>query len=117
MKKARGRKQAEPSAASLREMPEVDFAKAAKSARGHHFKKAVAAGGYSVPGPGGKGARWVPLRAGRPKKGTKVEPTEPRSVRFPEELWRRLDREARKLGVTRHALLRQVVAAWLERAA
>jgi hypothetical protein len=104
MKKA---KQREPSAASLREMPEVDFSKVKKLDRGHYYKKALAAGGY-YDGPDGK--RWVPMGPGRPKKGTQVEHTSPKSIRLPDGLWEQLDREAKKRGTTRHSLLREMIA-------
>jgi hypothetical protein len=112
--KKRMQKRTEPSAASLREMPEVDFSKAKKSGRGHYHRKAVAAGGY---GDGPDGKRWVPLTPGRPPKGIDAEATSPKSIRLPEGLWERLDREAKKRGTTRHRLLRELIAAWLERAA
>lgn len=112
MKKAKAT-QREPSAASLREMPELEEL-SGRGDRGRYHKKASAAGGY-YDGP--DGTRWVPLKPGRPKTGAESEATAPRSVRFPASLWKRLDAEAKKRGTTRHALLRELVAEWLERAA
>ena len=104
MKKASKRKRSvEPSEASLREIPEIDFSKAVVLGRG-----AV----------GLRRARAL-LKAtrGRPKKGTLPDGSSPRSIRFSDAMWRDLERRARRKGVTLHALLREVIAEWLARAA
>ena len=111
--RTKDKKHDEPSAASLREMPEHDFSKASKSDRGYFHKKSLAAGGYSIPGPNGKGRTWIPAKGGRPKKGSGVEATSPQSIRLPESLWKYLEKEAQKRGMTRHALLRQIVSLWI----
>lgn len=106
--RTKGKKQEEPSAESLREMPEHDFSKAAKRERGHYYKRIVADGGYWA-GPEGS-QRWYPVgKGGRPKKDSSVEPSSPHSIRLPDSLWKRLDKEAKKVGVTRHALLRKII--------
>jgi len=46
-----------------------------------------------------------------------VDGSTPRSVRFSDALWRSLERRARARGITLHALLREVIADWLARAA
>jgi hypothetical protein len=106
--KTKARRQREPSEDSLREMPEHDFSKAAKGERGQYYKRIVADGGYWA-GPEGS-LRWYPMgKGGRPKKDSGVEPSSPHSIRLPDSLWKRLDKEAKKVGVTRHALLRKII--------
>ncbi len=110
-----GSKHERPSAESRREMPEHDFSKAAKRERGYHYKKIAADGGYWA-GPEGS-LRWYPVgKGGRPKKDSGVEPSSPHSIRLPDSLWKRLDKEAKKVGVTRHALLRKIIVDVLAKA-
>ena len=105
MKKTSSRKKrvSEPSAASLREIPEIDFTKAQVLGRG-----AV----------GLRRARAL-LRAqrGRPKKGVHPGGSSPRSIRFSDAMWRDLERCAKRRRITLHALLREVIAEWLTKAA
>ena len=56
----------------------------------------------------------VHVKPGRPKKGTETGPTIPRSVRFPYEVWRRLEERARAEGLPLHRALRAAVLAWAE---
>ena len=70
-----------PSRSSLRDIPEVDFGTA--KVRRNLYARRIAATGVSVH-----------VKPGRPKKGTETGPTIPRSVRFPQEVWRRLERRA-----------------------
>ncbi|MBX3182696.1 MAG: hypothetical protein KIT72_19120 [Polyangiaceae bacterium] len=49
---------------------------------------------------------------GRPKKGTEAGGSVPKSVRFPPEVWARLERKAKREGLTLHAALRAAVASW-----
>lgn len=60
-------------------------------------------------------AGGVVLRVGRgrPRKGQEVGPTVPKSVRLPAGVWRRLDAQAAREGLTRHAAMRQAVLIWL----
>jgi hypothetical protein len=96
-------------------MPEHDFSKAAKRERGYHYKKITADGGYWA-GPEGS-LRWYPVgKGGRPKKDSGVESSSPHSIRLPDSLWERLDKEAKKVGVTRHAFLRKIVVDVLAKA-
>ena len=97
MKRAGRGTQREPSAASLREMPEVDFSRG----RRNPYAARIAAEGYTV----------HPSR-GRPKKGTETGPTVPRSIRFPADLWKELEARARAEGIPLHAALRAAVLAW-----
>jgi hypothetical protein len=100
MKNARNR-QADPSRASLREIPEVDFNTA--KVRRNPFADRIAAEGI------------VHAGRGRPKKGQETGPTFPRSIRFSEPVWTRLKRHARAKGLTLHAALREAVLEWVNR--
>jgi hypothetical protein len=99
MKKARERG---PSAASLREIPEVDF-KSAKVRRNPYAARIAAEGIVINTG------------RGRPKKGQETGPTVPRSVRFPPPVWKLLEQRAKKEGVSLHAVLRAAVMDWVAR--
>jgi len=104
MKKARkSRSAADPSAASLREIPEVDFSKAVVLGRGAAGLRRARA--------------LLKAQRGRPKKGTLPGGSSPRSIRFSDAMWRDLERRARRRGITLHALLREVIADWLAKAA
>ena len=104
MKKAsKQRRTAAPSTASLREIPEVDFSTAVVLGRGTAGLRRARA--------------LLKARRGRPKKGTHPDGSSPRSVRFSDAMWRDLERRAKRRGVTLHALLREVIAEWLARAA
>ncbi len=103
-KTKRATKHREPSKASLKEMPEVDFAEA--RVRRNPYAARIAKEGITVQ-----------VGRGRPRKLEEVGGTSPRSVRFPDEVWRKLERRAEKEGITLHAALRQAILAWLEHAA
>ena len=93
----------EPSAASLRAIPELDFSKAVvlgRGAAGLHRARAL-----------------LKARRGRPRNGTRAAGSSPRSVRFTDEMWLALERRAKRRGITLHALLREVIADWLSKAA
>ncbi len=92
----------EPSAASLREIPEVDFGRA--RVRRNPYAARVAAEGI------------VHVGRGRPKKGTETGPTVPRSVRFPAQLWKMLEAKAKAEGLTLHSALRAAILEWGKRA-
>jgi hypothetical protein len=104
MKKATTRKAIEPSRAALREMPEPDFGRA--KVRCNPYARRLAAEGMSIN-----------VARGRPKKGTETGPTVPRSVRFPEKVWKQLERRAKAEGIPLHAALRAAVLAWGQGAA
>ena len=100
MKKAR--KPREPSKASLREIPEVEFHSA--KVQPNPYAVLVAAKGI------------VQVRRGRPKKGTETGPTVPRSIRFPAPVWKLLQQRARSEGLSLHSALRNAVLDWATRA-
>jgi len=101
MKKAIGKKLREPSRASLREMPEVNSEKA--KIRRNPYALRIAAEGISIH-----------PRRGRPRKGTETGPTIPRSVRFPDTVWKHLEKRAKAEGIPLHAALRAAVLAWIK---
>ncbi|CAN5750546.1 hypothetical protein BH11MYX2_BH11MYX2_16620 [soil metagenome] len=124
---------AEPSAASLREMPEVDFSK--YRVRRNPFAARVAREGIRIVhhGPSAASLREIPevdfskarvrpnpyvTRAaepaiqygrGRPRRGEEVGSTTVRSLRLPEQTWNVFDAEATARKTTAHALLRELV--------
>jgi hypothetical protein len=104
MKKASNKKRAaEPSTASLREVPEVDFSKAVVLGRGEAGLRRARA--------------LLKARRGRPREGARPDGSSPRSIRFSDAMWRDLERRARRRGIALHALLREVIAEWLAKAA
>ncbi len=92
----------EPSKASLREIPEVDFDRA--RVRRNPYAARVAAEGI------------VHVGRGRPRKGTETGPTVPRSVRFPAQLWKQLEAKAKAEGISLHSALRAAILEWAKRA-
>jgi hypothetical protein len=97
-------KQAEPSKASLKEMPEVNFRKA--TVRKNHHAARIAKHGITVQ-----------VGRGRPRKLEEVGGTSPRSVRFPDEVWKIIEARAKKKGISLHAALREAILAWIDKAA
>jgi hypothetical protein len=93
----------EPSRASLRDIPELDFSRAVALGRGASGLRNARA--------------LLKKRQGRPKSGMPVDGSSPRSIRFSDPMWRELERRAKRRGVTLHALLREVIAEWLTKAA
>jgi len=90
-----------PSKASLREIPEVDFSKV--RVRRNPYAARIAKEGIVVQ-----------VGRGRPKKLLEVGGTRPRSVRFPDVVWERIEARAKARGVTVHAALREAILAWLK---
>jgi hypothetical protein len=101
-KRQKTRKQREPSEGSLREIPEVDFSKA----RRNPYATRIAKEGIVVQ-----------VGRGRPKRILEVGGTRPRSVRFPDAVWKRIEAQAKAKGLTVHAALREAILAWLREAA
>jgi Ribbon-helix-helix protein, copG family len=101
MKKA-SRKSDEPSRASLKEIPEVDFA--AAKVRRNPYAKRVAREGISVQ-----------TSRGRPRSGEERGPTVPRSIRFPDSIWKQIEKRAAAEGISLHAALRAAVLEWMAR--
>jgi ribbon-helix-helix CopG family protein len=102
--RTRRTRHSEPSEASLKEIPEVDFTNA--RVRRNPYAAGIAKEGITVQ-----------IGRGRPKKLAEVGGTSPRSVRFPNEVWKLLEARAKKRGLTLHAALREAILAWIERAA
>jgi len=129
-----------PTAASLREMPEIDFSKY-RVTRNPYASRIAREGAEVVhDGPTAASLRDIPeldfsvarvrrnpyaSRAaesvaklqygrGRPRSGHEVGPTPARSLRLPQEAWDALEAEAHEKHTTVHALLRELVAAHLE---
>jgi len=97
-------KQREPSKASLREIPEVKFSRA--RVQRNPYAARIAKEGIVVQ-----------VGRGRPKRLLEVGGTRPRSVRFPDAVWKRIEARANVKGLTVHAALRDAIIAWLEAAA
>src|SRR5215831_17188213 len=141
MKKATTKRTPNPSPASLREMPEVDFT--AYRIRRNPYAARIAREGVEIAhhGPSRKSLREMPeadfshsrirpnryaaktiasaskiqYGKGRPPKGNEVGPTPTRSIRFPEAVWKDLENEARARATSVHALLREIVLTHLTR--
>lgn len=103
MKKAKQPKTREPSRASLRDIPEIDFSGA--HVRQNPYAAAIAKSGITIQ-----------IGRGRPKKLLEVGGTTPRSVRFPATVWKRIEARAKARGLTLHAALREAILAWLKAA-
>jgi hypothetical protein len=104
MKKAVKKQRREPSKASLREMPEVNFSKT--HVQPNPYAKRITAEGISIQ-----------VGRGRPRKMLEVGGTIPRSVRFSPAIWALLEERAREKGLSLHAALREAILAWTHRAA
>jgi Ribbon-helix-helix protein, copG family len=91
----------EPSKASLQEIPEVDFTKV--RIRHNPYAARIAKEGITVQ-----------VGRGRPRKLQEVGGTSPRSVRFPDEVWKLLEAQAKARGLSLHAALREAILAWAE---
>ncbi len=104
MKKASRGARRDPSARSLREMPEVDFRKS--RVKRNPYARRIALEGLVVQ-----------VGRGRPKRLLESGGTTPRSVRFPEAVWALLERRARARNLSLHAALREAILAWARSAA
>jgi hypothetical protein len=92
----------EPSRASLREIPEIDFTRA--KVRRNPYAARLAAEGI------------IHVQPGRPRRGTETGPTEPRSIRFPAPVWKLLEARAKAQGLSLHSALRAAIIEWARRA-
>jgi hypothetical protein len=105
MKSATSRKRVasikEPSAQSLREIPEVDLSRG----RANPYTARIAVEGVELQ-----------IGARRPAAGKEVGPTVTRTVRLPPAVWRAVERVARRQGLSVHAALRVAIAEWVQRA-
>lgn len=103
MKTRRAKTMDEPSKASLREIPPIDFSTSVSFGRG--------------PAAFSRALDWSLGKRGRPKKGEKAAGTVTRSLRLPEAAWKALEKAAKRQGITVHALIRQAIAEKLTNAA
>jgi hypothetical protein len=103
MKRPKDRKQREPSRASLREIPEIDFSRQ-RTLRNPYARRIHEQG------------LIIQVGRGRPTKLLEVGGTQPRSVRFPEAVWKEIEARARAKGMSLHAALRAAILAWLKAA-
>ncbi len=101
---SKGSKQREPSRASIRNVPPIDFSKA--SVRRNPYATRIAKEGIIIQ-----------VGRGRPKKLLEVGGTRPRSVRFPDVLWKAIEARAKAKGMSLHAALREAILAWLKASA
>jgi hypothetical protein len=85
-------------------MPEANFSGA--KVRKNPYARRIAQQGITVN-----------VGKGRPRKGTEVGKTIPKSIRFPEEAWKLLARRAKQEGISLHAALRAAIMEWAKRAA
>jgi hypothetical protein len=100
VRKKRNRPSTEPSAAAMREMPEFDFSKSTgRGAEG--MRKALAIMRAS--------------KRGRPRKGGVSRETRAKSIRLPAWAWEEIARRAKALDTSDNALVREVIANWLEK--
>lgn len=104
MKKTNKRRHRGPSEGSLKEIPEIDFTKT-RTRRNPYAARIAEQGAV------------VQVGRGRPRKVMEVGGTSPRSVRFPDAVWEKLEKRAKAEGVTVHAVMREAILAWLEHAA
>jgi hypothetical protein len=100
----------EPSTASLREIPQVDFSKVNGVRSNPYLERIRKAGGYTVAIDGRK-PYFVRVGAGRPKSGEKREPTATRSVRLPATLWNELRSRAKTHGTNVNAEISAAILA------
>jgi len=135
MKKESIKNKVNPGAASLIEMPEIDFT--AFRVRRNPYPVRIAREGAQVKHDGPSTAslaempeadfrRALPRRnkyaaktavaaakiqygKGRPRNGMEVGPTPTRSLRLPEIVWKALEHEASERATTVHALIRELV--------
>ena len=143
MKKVRTESAKEPTAASLRDLPEVDVRR--YRVKRNRFAARMAREGFVV-------AHDEPSRAsldaipeadfavarirkngyaariaeagivlkvgrGRPRRGDETGPTVTKSVRLPPAVWAKLEKRARAEGIAVHALLRRALLELAERVA
>jgi hypothetical protein len=105
-----GRVRDEPSTASLREIPEVDFSRVKGVRSNPYLERIRKAGGYTVAIDGRK-PYFVRVGAGRPKRGEKRAPTATRSVRLPATLWDELKSRAKTHGTNVNAEISAAILA------
>lgn len=143
MKKARSKSKSEPTAASLREMPEVDVRR--YRVKPNRFAARIAREGVEVAheGPSRTSLEAIPsvdlerarvrknryaariqktgivlqVGRGRPRRDAATGPTVTKSVRLPPAVWAKIEKRARAEGIAVHALLRRAILELAERVA
>ena len=132
MKKAPPERTTTASKASLRDVPETDFAR--YTIRPNRFALRAREHGIELihEGPSAaslaeipevdlsktrprRGAKvtYVQIGRGRPPRGDEVGPTTVRSIRLPDAVWRALEARARRDRLSVHALLRTAIISYL----
>lgn len=138
MKKARSSPAPAPKVATLREMPEIDFARF--QIRRNRFAARVKQEGIELmhedptaaslaeipevdlsaparrrrPATAAVPTVVVQVGRGRPRRGEEVGPTSVRSVRLPATLWRSLEQTAVRSSMTVHSVVRTAIVLYLE---
>ena len=133
------KRQTSPTAASLRELPEIDFTqyRIRRNPYAGRIKREGVKVVHDAPSAAaltempevdfdrvrvrpnkfavqaGKVASRIQHGKGRPRKGDEVGKTPARSLRLPETVWRTLEQEARERVTTVHALLRELVVTYV----
>lgn len=131
----------EPSAASVRELPEIDFSRS--RVRRNLYATRIAREGIQLhhhePSPdslaelpearfsvasrlrrnpytsrAAESASRLQYGRGRPLVENEVGPTKPRSIRLPDVVWTELEAEAKARSTTVHALLRELITIYVE---
>jgi hypothetical protein len=105
----------EPSAASLREMPEADYSKG-KWRRTNRYANAIRRGGMTIHVDGHEPRHFAPWEIGltRNVKYCLAKPAQRRTISLPASMWKRLDARAKKFGLTPREAVSTAVARWLE---
>ena len=100
-----------PSAESVAALPEADFSHA--KVRANPYASVIEKQGLTLH----VAEETVHLQAGRgrPPAARANGGTTPRSVRFPDSVWKLLRERAKRRGITLHAALREAIAEWLAR--
>jgi hypothetical protein len=104
MRKIKKSKPDEPSQATLREIPEIDFS----TSRSRRNPNAARIANEGI---------IVKFGSVRPPNRLEVWGKRPRSVRYPDAVWKRIEARATAKGITVHAALREAILAWLRDAA
>ena len=99
LKPGRTKRQEGPSAASLREIPELDLTTAISFGRGPDGLR--------------NALKFMAATRGRPRKGDQPAGSSTRSLRLTDAAWAELERRADDLDMPLHKLLRWIVAGWL----
>ncbi len=100
-----------PSAETLTAIPEADFSRA--HVRANPYAPIIEREGVILRI--AEETVHLQSRRGRPPAARATGGTTPRSVRFPDKVWKALEKKATRKGMTLHAALREAIAEWLGR--